>query len=232
MEKPNSFSKKILIGITGSSKKQLLKKIKDTNKLNIKKAALFLEFINKKQRQNIYQALSTSNIKIIPLVHSRHDMEIKEYKYLIKKYKTKYFTIHEDAFGQLNKLKGLYKYLCLEMNYDNKLSKTVNVNKVGGFCIDLSHFMAEMQRKTKEYEYIKRKEGQNIFTCNHLNGYTYKGKKDLHKIRNFNDFNYIKKLPKFVFGTVIALEINNSISEQLKYKCYLEKMLNKKFSGN
>jgi hypothetical protein len=30
--------------------------------------------------------------------------------------------------------------LYLELNYDGFLSKSVKVNKIGGFCIDLSHF--------------------------------------------------------------------------------------------
>ena len=49
---------------------------------------------------------------------------------------------------------------------------------------------------------------------------------DLHTVRNLKDFDYLKSLPKFLFGNIIALEVENSISEQLEFKKYLSEFLN------
>ncbi len=46
---------------------------------------------------------------------------------------------------------------------------------------------------------MKRKNKKQYFKCNHLGGYSYKGKKDLHNIHKLEDFNYLKTLPKFLF---------------------------------
>ena len=48
------------------------------------------------------------------------------------------------------------------------------------------------------------------------------------KIRDntsLKDFDYLTTLPKYVFSDIIALEVDNSIKEQLKFKEYLDKLL-------
>ncbi len=143
--------------------------------------ALFLELYKMSQRKKIYQALEKSCIKKTPLVHARNDMEIEEFKFLKDSYSTKCFTIHEDSFRHLGKWKGFWKYLYLEMNKDDSIAKNVKVEKIGGFCVDLSHFKSAEEKWSKEFEYtIKRRNKKNLFVCNHLNGYSYKENEDLH----------------------------------------------------
>ena len=124
------FSKKLLVSITGREEKDWKEKLEEINMLEIKEVALFLELYTKKQRQKIYKALLDSKIESIPLVHIRHDMTKDELGFLKNIYKTKYFTIHEINFQQNDILKwnGFYKNLCLEMNFDNFVSK--NSNKI------------------------------------------------------------------------------------------------------
>lgn len=220
--------KEVLVGITGYREKDWKNKLREIEKLKIEKVALFLERFNKIQRNKIYQALLSSNIKEIPLVHIRHDTIKEEMKFLKKNFKSKYFTIHEDHFKFLNRWKGFYKYLYIEMNMDNFVSKLVKVNKIGGFCIDLSHFKSAEEAWTKEFEYImKRKKTSKYFACNHLNGYSYEKNTDLHTITSLKNFNYLKTLPKFLFGKIIAIETENNIKDQLKFKKYILKILNK-----
>lgn len=224
------FSKRILVGITGYKDIHWKNKLKDINRLKISKVALFLERFKKSQRNKIYKALLDSTIKNIPLVHIRHDMKKEELTFLSKNFKSSYFTIHEEHFKILNKWKGFYKNLFLEMNTDNFVSKSVKVNKISGFCVDLSHFKKQEEKWSKEFEYIiKRKKTSEYFACNHLNGYSYKNNMDLHTIKSLKDFDYLKTLPKFLFGKVIALETENSIPEQLKFKKYVSKLLNQLF---
>ena len=55
-----------------------------------------------------------------------------------------------------------------------------------------------------------------------------KKKKDIHNVRTLKDFEYLKTLPKFIFGKYIALEMFNSIKEQLEFKKYLTPILKEK----
>tara|TARA_Y100000031_G_C8243281_1_gene396757 strand:+ start:516 stop:986 length:471 start_codon:yes stop_codon:yes gene_type:complete len=155
-------------------------------------------------------------------------MDKWELEFLVKNFKSKYLTIHESSFNNLKEWKGLHKKLFLEMNYDNKVFKNSKVEKIGGFCIDLSHFKASLARWTHDFEYVTKKENiHKYFKCNHINGYSKSWKKDLHTVRSLKEFDYLKTLPKFIFGKVIAIETFNGISDQLKFKKYLTKILRK-----
>lgn len=230
----------ILVSITGSQEKDWQDKLKEINNLQnlpagrqAKEVALFLEIFEKEQREKIYKALLSSKIKSIPLVHIRHDMVKEELEFLKNNYKTKYFTIHERNFvdDDIKKWKGFYKNIYLEMNFDNFVSKKVKLEKIGGFCIDLAHFKVAMEKLSKDFEYIYDKKDKKLFACNHLNGWNPEKNVDMHTIYNLKDFDYLKTLPKFVFGNIIAFETFNSIKEQLEFKKYLSGLLNKKFSN-
>lgn len=224
--KIKNISKKIIVGITGSTDKEWQDKLKEIEKFKISRAALFLEMYLPKQRQKIYEALERSYLKEIPLIHIREDMDKKEISFLCKKYNNTCLTIHENEFKHLDKWDGFHKHLFLEMNYDNKIIKEVEIDKIGGFCIDLSHFKAAEEKWSKEFKYItKREKFSKYFVCNHLNGYSYKKNSDIHTVTSLKEFNYLKTLPKFLFGEVIALETFNSIEEQLKFKKYIVKLL-------
>jgi hypothetical protein len=226
------FDKRIFVGLTAREGKGWEKKLKEINKYKIKRIALFTEEVPKEQRIKIYQELSRSCVTEIPLVHIRNDTSRKELIYLRDKFKTKIFTIHENGFPRLKHWEGFHKNLYLEMNFDNLVRKNVDVKKIGGFCIDLSHFKASEERWTKDFEYIvKQRKIKKYFRCNHLNGYSYKKSKDMHYIKYLSNFDYLKTLPKFVFGEVIALEMYNPIKQQIKYKKYLSKLLNEYFSN-
>jgi len=226
----NKLSSKILISITGSKENHWRNKLEEIDKLKISKIALFLENFKLSQRKKIYRALLNSKVKRIPLVHIRNDMTRNELIFLAQNFYSLYFTIHEDGFKILYKWRGFYKNIFLEMNTDNFVSSLVKVNKIGGFCIDLSHFKVAEEKWSKEFEYIiKRKKIAKYFICNHLNGYSYQKNTDLHRIKSLKDFDYLKTLPKFMFGKIIALETENSISEQLKFKSYLIKLLLNRF---
>lgn len=219
-----NLSKKLLVGITGKTSEEIIEKINECNKLGVKEASLFLEFLDKDQKEKVYRALSDSKIKSIPLVHIRHDMEKSELKFLKEKFKTKYFTLHEINFqhNDILKWKGFYKNLCLEMNFDNFVSKKVKVEKIGGFCVDLAHFKVGMEVLNKDFEYVfDRKNKMKYFDCSHLNGWNPKTNRDMHTINNLKDFDYLKTMPKYLFGKCIALETFNSIEEQLEFKKYL-----------
>ena len=81
---------------------------------------------------------------------------------------------------------------------------------------------------TKEFEYAMQFQKQkHYFKCNHINGYNNKRKKDIHRIRDLSEFEYLKTLPEFIFGKAIAIETFNKISEQAEFRKHIAKMLSK-----
>lgn len=218
------FDKRILLGITGE-KNDWEEKMNDISKLGISKAALFLEKFDQGQRKKIYRALLDSTLKNIPLCHIRNDMEIEELVFMEAKFKTKYFTVHESSFSFIQKWKGFEKKLFLEMNYDDSVPRKVVIERLGGFCIDLSHFKVAQKNFSRDFEYVYYKKAAAKFSCNHLNGYNAKKNSDMHTIKSQKDFDYLKTLPRFLFGKVMAIEVENGIMEQMKFKNYLVKFL-------
>lgn len=219
---------KLLVGLTGWKEEHWKQKIYEINKHNIKEIALFLEMFHEKQREKIYKALLKSKVKKIPLVHLRNDMRRKEIEFLHKKFGTKYFNIHESTFRNLDKWKGIYKKLYLEMNSDNRISRKVDVTKIGGFCVDIAHFMMEKNSGSKEYYYILNdKKIKKYFKCNHISGYSYKKNRDVHTVKSIREFDYLKNAPRFVIGKVMGIEVFNSVEEQIRFRKYISEILKK-----
>ncbi len=224
MAKKN-LEKLITVSITGNKDIHWQSKLAEIEKFKIDRASLFLEqFSTKIQRKKIYKAILESRIKEIPLIHIRNEMDKDELSFLLKKFKNPYLTIHESGFKYFKKWGGLHRNLYLEMNYDNKISGNVDVKKIGGFCVDLAHFKTSEERWTKEFLYESSK-NKRYFRCNHLSGFSFKDNRDVHLPKSKKDFNYLKTLPKFIFGDVIAIEIYNSIAEQLEFKKHIIKLL-------
>ena len=222
-----TMGKNILLSITGRTENEWQDKLQEIQSHNITECALFLELHEKDQREEIYAALPKSPITSIPLVHIRHDMTKDELEFLQENFTTKYFTCHEENFvnHDVEHWKGFYKNIYLEMNFDNIVAKETQVEKIGGVCIDLAHFKVGLEKLSKDFEYIFKRKGKDIFICNHVNGWNPEKNIDMHTIHSLQDFDYLKTLPKFVIGECIALETFNTIEEQITFKNYLIDLL-------
>ena len=223
----------ILLGITGRTLREMKKKIIECENLGITRVSLFLEFLSEKKKKRVYELLIDSKIKEIPFVHLRNDMSSEELKFLEKRFKTKYFNLHLNSFNYLEKWKGHHNKLLLELGYTKKHKSPYlfkkQFQKIKGFCIDLSHFKAAKERGRIEYNFVmKYKNSPEKFIANHLNGYSKFWKRDLHKPKNKKQLDYLKELPNFLFGKYIALEMFNSIKQQLGYKKYIQHILKDK----
>jgi hypothetical protein len=220
------YTKAILLSITGKTSGDWGAKLKEINELGITEVAVFLSSFDKKERDNFYRLLLKSTVKKIPFVHLRDDVTAEEIKFFIEKFGTEYFNIHEHDFKTLDNWKDYKQKLYLEMDFNDKIEKDVIVKKIGGFCVDLSHYKASVARGTEEASYVYAKKNDIIIACNHLNGYSEERTEDIHAITNLKEFDYLTSLPKYIFGEVIALEVYNSIKEQINFREYAGGIIN------
>ncbi|OGZ22342.1 MAG: hypothetical protein A2922_02795 [Candidatus Nealsonbacteria bacterium RIFCSPLOWO2_01_FULL_43_36] len=217
----------ILLSITGTKSFDWSNKLKEINSRKITEVAVFLSSFDKKERDNFYRLLLKSMVRTIPFVHLRDDVTKEEIKFFIDRFKTGYFNIHEDHFKKLDQWQGYWDKLYLEMNFNDEIAKDVKVKKIGGFCVDLAHLKAAISRGTEEASYVFFKKTKSEIACNHLNGYDPLKMEDVHLIKNLSAFDYLTTLPQYAFGKIIALEVYNSIEEQIKFKEYLDRLLEK-----
>lgn len=223
------FKNRIFISVTGEKHADMQSKFETINSLKIKEAALFWECHSFKKREHLYPLLLKSSLRKVPFLHIREDVTQDEIKFFRERYQTVYFNIHEDHFKLLLNWKNYWKYLYLEMNFDGEIAKDVKVRRIGGFCVDLAHFKSAIARGTREAHYVISNKDKISFSCNHLGGYDELLLKDMHYADSLRRFDYLTTLPKFVFGRVIALEIDNSIEEQLIFREYIVRKLNEYF---
>lgn len=216
---------KIYPSITGFENIEWQKKLEEINQLKLKEVCVFISAFDKKERNHLYKFLKESTIEKVPFVHLRHDTDKTDMEFFVKNFKTQYFNIHEAHFELLDNWKGYWDRLYLEPDFNDQIDKNVKVRQIGGFCIDLSHFKSAIARGSEEVAYVFKRRGKINFACNHCNGFDPVNMTDKHIVTDLKDFDYLITLPKYVFGNIIALEVNNPIKDQLKFKEYLDKML-------
>jgi len=210
-------------------------KIKEIDKLKLKEIALFPTGLKYKQRQKLYQLLKRTVIKSIPHVHLTADIREAEIAYLVKEYKTQYFNIHPRTyFKPVLSYKKFLKLIYLEnlseidSDYYDFLGKSV------GLCIDFSHWEDfGVRLHNSGYENFENIVKKNKIGCCHVSAVKNKIGIDplsrkkcysRHAFRKLQEFDYLKKYNKYL-PKYISLELENSLSEQLKAAKYIKEKI-------
>lgn len=214
-------------------------KIKEINKLGIEEAAVFPTCLDAEKRKNLYYLLEKSGIKNIPFVHLRNDMKIEELDYFVKNFNTHVFCIHTTREFPIVYDYSRYKKMIYIENVYYPLNEK-EISSFGGVCVDFSHL--ENDRLFCKEKFKRNKKIIEKFTigCNHISAvknesYTYKGhgcynshkRCDYHQLEKLSELDYLKNYPLKYFSSCIAIELENSLEEQLKAGKYIRKIINK-----
>ncbi|MBU0998391.1 hypothetical protein KJ570_02590 [Patescibacteria group bacterium] len=228
--------REILVSITtiGNGWKE---KIKEIKKLKLEKVALFLtglEYrnINKKE---LFSLLDDTSIKEIPFVHLMNKNTPEDIKYLSKRFKTKVFNIHSEKQYSLKYNLSQFKKSIYIENIFRYVPDIKEIEQFAGVCIDISHLEIAKYRYPKIYEKTIKALDQVKCGCNHISSYKENAiedaryiKKSSHFFTNLSQFDYLLGYPKKYFSNLIALELENPISEQLKARKYIINLLKNK----
>ncbi len=205
-------------------------KIKEIDVLGLEKVAIFPTCLNKEQRQEMYGLLEKTKLKEIPFVHIRSDMSVDELDYLQQKFKTKVFNIHTTRQYPLTyDLSQYKKFLFVENTWPWDENEIKNY---AGVCLDFSHLQDAQLLRSSDYENNLEILKKYPVGCNHISAIgkeiTYydgkDGKMPFHSKHFFNDlsqFDYLKQYPKEFFSKFCAMEVENSLQEQLKAIDYI-----------
>jgi len=107
----------------------------------------------------------------------------------------------------------------------------------GGICLDFAHLENDRLLENKRFEATLKMIEKYPIGVNHISvikkeTHQNVSKKitryDSHNFENLSEFDYLKKYPKNYFSNLIALELENSIKEQLVAKEYIIDILSKK----
>ena len=215
-------------------------KIKEIDELGLKKVAIFPTCLNKKQRQEMYSLLEKTQIKEVPFAHLRSDMPPEELDYLVERFKTQVFNIHTERQWPLQFDLSKYQKKIF-MEYSFRELQEAEVSSFRGVCLDFSHMENDRLLHKEEYQRNLVLLNKYQIGCNHISaiskaplveredgsGYSHKfPHHDKHTFNNLSEFGYLKNYPKEFFSNFCAIEVENSLADQLKVIDYIIKTLN------
>lgn len=209
-------------------------KIKEAEELGIVELAVFPTGINKEERQELYSFLIRSKIKRIPFVHLRSDMDLSEIEFFIKKYNTQIFNTHSNKEYPIPQEWIKYASVIAMENTHSCYLDEAETKRFAGICLDFAHMendrMTDLNKFYKNCELMRKMP----IKCNHISAIKKKFKVednddrlryDSHRYEELSEFDYLKKYSVNVFSEYCALELENTITEQLKAKEYILKIL-------
>jgi len=211
---------KIYPTLTSTEKGNIDKYVKEINSLKIKEICLFLTGLEKTERKELYRKLEETCLEKIPFVHLRSDMNSEELKYLIGKYKTKIFNIHsEKQYPLENDLSKYIKQIYIE-NIFSELDEK-EIQKFAGICIDFSHLEKMRLISPDIYNHNLEIINKYPFGCAHISAFkSLDNPVTNHFAEQKSDFDYLKRY-KPLFPEICAIELENSISDQLSFIDYI-----------
>lgn len=210
--------------LTTLTKDHWQKQLRGINKYQLKEVAVFLTGADYNLRQRIYQQLKKSSVKQIPHLHIRDDMTDEEIKFFHLFYKTKQFNLHSKYTHYFRHNPLLKRYFLMETSSSFDIKK---LKFFSGYCLDIAHVFSKERKLTRLN--LQQQVNQLIKNKHFPQGSHISGLADnhfsTHYIKMLKNFDYLKNAPKEYFSKVVCLEVENSITEQLRFIKYLEKIL-------
>lgn len=212
-------------------------KVREICDLNIEEVAIFPTCLDGEERKELYELLENSSVKRIPFVHLRGDMQIKEIEYLIKNYGTEVFNIHsEKEYSYPEDCLKFKEKICIENVY-YPLDEE-EIKKFSGVCVDFSHLENDRLLCKEKFKHNIQIIEKFSVKCNHISAIKKEAwldseskydkhnvRHDFHYLKELSELDYLKNYPLKYFSRYIAIELENSIKEQLEIKRYLKKII-------
>jgi len=228
-------NRKILPTITTINNNLWRKKMEEAKKLKLKEVFVFLTALGRKERKEFYKLLKETEIEKIPFVHIRSDMELSELDYLIENYKTELFNVHtEKQYPFVYDCSKYKDIICIENIYAFRLNEK-EIKDYAGICLDFAHLENIRLTNKKAYQHDVEVLEKYPIKCNHISAikkisFLRKNimKYDSHYLEDLSELDYLKKYPSNYFSPFIAIELENSIKEQLEAKDYIIDLLKNK----
>lgn len=236
------MKRKLLVSITTTQfyprtePQAWLSKIEEIKFFGIQEVAFFPTCLDPKQRVECYRYLETVKNLSIPFVHARSDMHPDEFQYLRDRFATKLFNLHSHRCRPLmHDLSEHQSMIAIENTGEEKMVAS-DIGHFCGLCLDLTH-LEDDRKKNKLLKYESILSLMDLFPVrgNHIGpissvlrhfpddpSITFYEK---HLMEDPSEFDYLQSYPERFFGELMAIEIENPITEQLKAKDYLENLI-------
>lgn len=226
---------KLLPALTTIVKDEWRNKINEIDVLGIKEIGLFPTAINFNERQELYKLLEKTNLQKIPFVHLREeDMDETEINYFVKRWSAEIFNVHPMVHSEN------FPDDLVAMTYVENTTELPEESLRGfaGICLDFSHLENDRRNNPASYENIMNLANKYPIGCAHIGAVypepvesLWKGmghdpkRFDYHHAESNEQFDYLRNYPREMLPNIAAIELENPLSEQLKFRDYILDML-------
>lgn len=227
--------RKVLLGVTTTYGSDWKAKMKEIKKLGLKEVAFFVTCLDKEQRKEYYDLAKETGVKA-PFVHLRSDVDNEEIEYLMETFETKVFNLHtEREFPLDNDISKYKEKIYIENIFFGLLEE--EVKSFGGICLDVSHLEEDRLSRPKIFKHNIEIIERSFIGCNHISAITKEVRfdeeekvyrHDRHYLEDLSELDYLKKYPFSYFSDYVAIELENTLTEQLKIKKAIEEVINSK----
>jgi hypothetical protein len=225
---------RILPAITTTRGADWKARLKEAKSMGLKEVCFFLTCLDLEQRKEFYELVKNAGIKEVPFAHIRNDMELWEIDYLVENYNTKVFNIHCNLEYPLIKDYSKYKNIIYIENTHNLVAEK-DLAKFAGMCLDFAHLEDDRLMDEEKFKGNLNLLEKYPIGCNHISAVSAEKYLDQygsycyskHHFDSLPEFNYLAKYPKEYFSDFIALELENTLEEQLEAREYILGILSK-----
>ncbi|OGF27072.1 hypothetical protein A2303_04340 [Candidatus Falkowbacteria bacterium RIFOXYB2_FULL_47_14] len=231
----NNKKHKILLGLTTTPKSDWREKTREIDELGLKEIALFPTCLEADERRELFGLLEKTGLERLPHVHLRDGMTEAEVDYLVERFHAEVFNTHADrnyeGFLAMKELKGnLYIENCWQT--DDKFVRAVS--ECAGICVDFGHWEdLGIRQNYESYGNFPAMLKKNHIGCCHISAVrsfaheSAEEKKKVyhsHYLYDMSELDYVKAYKEYL-PPYVSIELENSFTEQIKVKEYLEKLL-------
>ena len=214
-------------------------KIQEIPLLKLNEVALFTTGLAPHERKECYallEAVKNNHPFTIPFVHAVSSMSESEYEYLIDTFGVQYFNLHPVwQFPLEHSLsKKIREKILIENSFSEMPLSKKDIEGFRGICFDISHVEDLRKNNLDHYHQLMNLPEAIPVFANHISGakehaVRSNGSHDffsVHVADSKEDFHYIRNLDPVCFATLCAIELENSLSEQVTFIPYIESLMN------
>jgi hypothetical protein len=224
----NSFS--LMPSITTHNKhgSTWREKIGEIAPLDLSQVGLFVTGLIKAERKECYRLMlevKEHHEFVVPFVHAVSDMDDAEYAFLRHEFGTRWFNLHPlREFPLIKPLSDETRsFITIENSGFGSLSRE-DLDSFAGLCIDLSHLEDARLTAPLAFQSILDLCAEFPVRANHISAIVRPASKirdglpqySTHHLASEREMDYVKSLPREVIGEVAALELENSLREQIQ----------------
>lgn len=216
-------------------------KIAEIEPLGLRSVGLFLTGVREAERRELYRELELAHVRhlfTVPFVHAVSDMSEDEYRYLMDRFGAELFNLHPLRQYPLQHTLSaeIRRRITIENAFIDQSIELMDLSGFHGICMDIAHAEDLRRKNPREFEKLERLTHRAPVLANHLSlsgdaalvdsygELTYHS----HSLGESGGLSYLTRYSREFFGSIIAIELADSLAEQVRLIPVIEETLAEK----